>query len=196
MLVVVPTRLRLDAEKWSLREVGKPPMNYMYLVYPGYQFGSGVWGGAALQGREWTTKNKDKSLEKKKIDDLMTAQGSCWFMRKDYFEWLEIYEEEKYGTFTKEFQEIGLKVWLSGGRIIRNKNTWYAHLHKGKKYGRGYRLSSAGLDKGSKYVNRWMYEKLWDKQIYPFKWIIDKFKPPTWPDNWQEEILKFKDKII
>lgn len=193
-MVCVPTRLRLEPEKWVLLDVGKPPMNYLYLTYP---TDPAVWGGKSLQGREWTTKNKDKELAKKKIDDAMTAQGSCWLMRKSYFEWLEIYEQEKYGTFTKEFQEIGLKVWLSGGRIIRNKKTWYAHLHKGKKYGRGYRLSSAGLDKGAKYVNRWIYEKMWDKQIYDFEWLIEKFWPiPNWPENWKEELPKLKDQLI
>lgn len=186
--VVVPTRNRLEPETWTLRDVGKPPMNYMYLAYP---TDPGVWGGASLQGREWTTKNKDEELKKVLIDDLMSAQGSCWFMKRDYFIWLEILEEEKYGTFTKEMQEIGMKVWLSGGRMVRNKKTWYAHWHKGKEAGRGYPLSKAGLDKGARYTNRWMTEKMWAKQTLSFEWIIEKFWPvPTWPENWREEIHK------
>ena len=41
----------------------------------------------------------------------------------------------------QEAEEIGLTTWLSGGRVVTNKNTWYAHLFKGKELGRGYFLS-------------------------------------------------------
>lgn len=179
--VVVPTRLRLEAEKWALRNVNKPPMNYLFLTYPN---DPGAWGGPCLQGREWREKNKDPELKKILIDDLMTAQGSCWFMKRDYFYWLELEDEKNYGTFTKEFQEIGLKVWLSGGKVKRNKKTWYAHLHKGKKYGRGYRLSKETLDKGTKFTNKWMTQKNWHKQKYDLAWLIRYFAPvPMWTEE-------------
>src|SRR5882724_5292610 len=52
--VVIPRRLRLEPETWTLRDVGKPPIDYMFMTYPS---DTGGWGGAGLHGREWREKN-------------------------------------------------------------------------------------------------------------------------------------------
>ena len=172
--VVVPRRKRLDAENWCLQETGKPDIDYMYLAAPD---DPKDFGGKGLNGKVWEEKNRDPELKKVLIDDLMSAQGSCWLMHKSYFQELELMDEENYGTFWNEFQEIGLKCWLSGGRVIVNKNTWYAHLHKGKKYGRGYNLQEAQLIKGASYTKKWFnFKEAWDKQTLPLEWLIEKFK--------------------
>ena len=49
--------------------------------------------------------------------------------------------DEKYGPFTQEAQEISNATWLSGGRVMVNKKTWYAHYHKGHR-GKGYGFSN------------------------------------------------------
>ena len=184
-MVVVPRRLRLDPEKWDTIRDGRPPVDYMYLSYPD---DPSVWGGPSLQGKEWREKNKLILLGGGKlIDDLMTAQGSCWFMKRKYFYWLELMDEENYGEFGKEMQEIGLKCWLSGGRMVRNKKTWYAHFHKIKTDGRGYSLSRSEFLKASEYVRRWLTEKrMWHKQTRDFEYLINKFWPiPGWPEDWR-----------
>lgn len=176
--VVVPRRKRLDAEKWRLERSNKPDVDYEYLSYPGNK---GKWD-SGLHGRVWNerTKNRENIL----IDDNMSAQGSCWFMFKSYFYELELEDEENYGTFNHEFQEIGLKCWLSGGRVITNKKTWYAHLHKNKEMGRGYSLDGKQLEKGTKYTNRWLINTAWHKQTLPFSFLIEKFWPvPGWPED-------------
>lgn len=196
--VVVPRRLRLEPESWTLRDVNKPPMDYMLLTYP-MDHDTGSFGGPSLQGREWRELNRDPELKKKEIDDLMSFQGSAWFMKRDYFYWLELMDIDTYGDFAKEAQEIGLKAWLSGGRVVRNKKTWYAHLHKGKKYGRGYHLSKSEFERATPEVNKWMNSKVWHKQRRNIKWLINHFSPvPTWPNefwNRQDESLpKFKSR--
>lgn len=164
--VVVPRRYALDPIQWELEENAKYPVDYMYL-------------DRELHGRIWEERNKDKLLESKKIDDLMSSQGSCWFMKKDYYLSLELLDEENYGSFFNEFQEIGLKCWLSGGEVKVNKKTWYAHWHKPKEVGRGYSLTSKD---GTDYVNKWLSNDfIWHKQTKSLKWLINKFKPvPTW----------------
>lgn len=177
--VSVPRRKRLDAENWCIQEVGKPDIDYMYLAYPDDPMD---FGGKGLNGKLWEEKNRDESLKSILIDDLMSSQGSCWIMHKSYFYELELMDEENYGTFWNEFQEIGLKCWLSGGRVIVNKTTWYAHLHKGKKYGRGYTLQEDQLRKGAEFTKNWMtMGKAWPKQTLPIEWLVEKFNPPTWP---------------
>ena len=93
-------------------------------------------------------------------------------------------QEEGYGTFIGEPQEIGLKVWLSGGKTMTNKKTWYAHLHKGKQYGRGYSLGKRELVEGNRYsVETWVGNR-WAGRIHDLEWLIERFWPvPTWPED-------------
>jgi hypothetical protein len=100
-------------------------------------------------------------------------------MRKSYFDWLELMDEKLYGIFWNEFQEVGLKCWLSGGKVKVNKNTWYAHWHKNKT--RGYSLPSQEQVNAQRNVDRWLTEKMFHKQKYDMKWLVEHFKPvPTW----------------
>lgn len=184
--VVVPRRKRLDAENWQIQDVGKPDVDYMYLSFPD---DPQDFGGKGLNGKIWKEKNADAALQSVPIDDLMSAQGSGWFMHREYFYRLELMDEFHYGTFWNEMQEIGLKCWLSGGRMVVNKKTWYAHLHKGKKYGRGYPLPNDQLDKGAAFTWKWIYNAAWHKQTLPFDWLIDKFSPvPGWGADWRERL--------
>lgn len=143
-----------------------------------------MFGGLGLNGKVWNEKNADESIRSILIDDLLSFQGSGWFIKRKYFDFLELMDTEKYGTFWNEAQEIGFKCWLSGGRVVVNKKTWYAHLHKGKKYGRGYLLQEEQLATGARYTKNWMRGKIWHKQIYELPWLIDKFWPvPGWPED-------------
>ena len=177
--VVIPRRKRLDGPNWAIQDVGKADVDYEYLCYPNTRgdFSDG------LHGRIWEQRAKDRAGIL--IDENMSAQGSCWFMHRDYFYKLELEDEENYGTFNHEFQEIGLKCWLSGGKVVTNKKTWYAHLHKNKETGgRGYHLDGKQLEKGTAYTNRWLINTAWHKQTLPFSWLIEKFWPvPGWPQD-------------
>ncbi len=174
--VVIPRRKRLDAEKWCLQDVGKPDIDASYLSYPD---NPNDWGGAGLNGRIWT--NRIRKRIDVPIDDELSFQGSCWVMKKTYFHELELMDEHNYGPFWNEAQEIGFKCWLSGGRVVRNKTTWYAHLHKGKKYGRGYFLPKNWATKGNRFTMSWFGGRGWHKQDRPLSWLIEKFMPmPDW----------------
>jgi hypothetical protein len=149
-----------------------------------------------LHGAKWD----ERTLERKDImiDDVMTGQGSCYFLPKKL--WDEVIKEldtENYGPFTMECQEIMNKIWLSGGRCIVNKNVWYAHYHKGKK-GKGYGFSSKqyevfmeAKEKGRQYaVDYWLTTKDFK---YDFEWLVDKFGPiPGWPEDWKQRIEQDK----
>jgi len=180
--VVVPRRLRLDPENWIIAEPEKPPHDYHYLSFPD---DPQDFGGPGLNGKPWVERQKARADIL--LDEEMSSQGSAWFMHADYFQRLELMDEASYGPFWNEFQEIGLKCWLSGGKVMVNKKTHYAHLHKGKKYGRGYRLDESALTQGRNHTMKWIWNEAWDKQTLPFKWLIEYFWPvPTWSENWEE----------
>lgn len=185
--VVIPRRYRLDADNWQIVEDGRPPVDYMYLAYP---YERPYDRNCGLHGSEWKRPERNHIL----IDDTMSWQGSCWFLKKSYWDKL-LYplDDKNYGPFTQEAQEIGNKVWLSGGRLVVNKKTWYAHFHKGSK-GKGYGFSreqykrhEAAKERGRLYcIEYWLNTKDYK---HDFEWLLQKFWPvPTWPENWKERI--------
>ncbi len=200
--VVIPRRYRLLADEWVLEKDSRPPVDYMYLAYPYERPYDKTCG---LHGAEWRGRYyRRKNLQ---IDDTMSWQGSCYFTKRSYWDFLfpEGLISDFYGTFTQEAQEIGNTVWLTGGRLVVNKKTWYAHMHKGKRgkhYGFSnlqYKIHMAGTEKGRLFcIDYWVNNKhLEDKRmIHDFEWLLEKFAPvPTWPENWraQMEIDKQKD---
>lgn len=192
--VVIPRRKRLNPNTWSLIEDGRPDIDYMYVEYPYLKPFDKTQG---LHGAEWKRTERTDLL----IDDTPTMQGSCYFMKKSTWDNLfpEGLDDENYGTFTQEAQEISNKAWLSGGRVIVNKKTWYAHYHKGKD-GKGYGFSNEqykkhllGTEKGRLYsINYWLntsdFAHDWD-------WFVTEKFPdmPGWSKDWRERVAGDKE---
>lgn len=184
--VQVPRRYALDAENWKIEERtdNKYPIDYMYIDFPlkGKEHDDG------MHGVPW----KRPDREKYEIDDTPSMQGSCYFMTKDYFEnTLHGLSEEGYGQFAQESQEIGFKTWLGGGELKVNKKTWYAHLHKGNRYGRMYKFPGGTVKASNWSAEHWLNDRE-PGMIHKFEWLIDEKFPgmPSWPENWKEEIRK------
>ena len=186
--VVIPRRYRVDWEKWDILHDRRPPVDYMFLAYP---YERPFDRACGLHGAEWKRPERANIL----IDDTMSWQGSCYFMSRKHWDWLGELDQENYGPFTHEAQEIGNKTWLGGGRLVVNKKTWYAHYHKGNK-GKNYGFSNhqyathmREMEKGRQFcIDYWIHDR-WPQRVHDFQWLLDKFWPvPTWPDNWKERI--------
>lgn len=175
--IVVPRRYPLDAEAWEIQRNGKPPIDYHYLSYPFERPGDSSCG---LHGTPWRSRATERASIL--IDDEMSSQGSCWFMSRKHWNRLGPMEVEKYGNFIQEFQELGLKTWLGGGAVKVNKAAWYAHLHKGKTYGRGYFISRQEMSAGADFATRYWMRDQWAERKHDLRWLIERFAPvPGWP---------------
>lgn len=185
--VQVPRRYALDAENWKIEERtdSKYPIDYMYLDFPR----KGKEHDDGMHGVEWREKREQN--KQFQIDETPSMQGSCYFMEKEYFHKLHLLDETGYGQFAQESQEIGFKAWLSGGKLMVNKTTWYAHLHKGNKYGRFYKFPGGTVEASNWSAEHWLNNRE-PGMIYPFSWFINVKFPnmPSWPDDWQEEIRR------
>lgn len=171
--VMVPRRYRLDPEGWAIIRDGRPPVDYEYLSPP-----DGNGGG--LKGKVWEQRARDRADVL--IDETWLAQGSCWFMAKSYFHDLDLMDEANYGMFWKEMLEISCKAYLSGGRVVTNKRTWYAHWHKDR---RGYLMPTEEQIKAHEFSKKWLDNSTgWEKQTLPFSTLIERFQPPGW-ENWK-----------
>ncbi len=187
--ISVPRRRSLEPEAWTILDNGKAPIDYHYLAWP---FRNPEEVG--MHGNPWVERAKER--KDILIDDEMSSQGSCWFMSRKHFDRLGGLQCKGYGTFIQEFQEIGNKTWLLGGRVVINKKTWYAHLHKGKTYRRGYYISQKKMVDGALYSTWfWLTDQLKDRK-YNFKWLVEKFWPiPTWSLDWEKQMVEWMPKV-
>lgn len=159
--IVVPRRYKLNTDNWTL--YNDPPIDYEVLV---------INRPDRICGVEW----KSRAAERKDIpiDETMVFQGSCWVMSRKHWDLLGGLQEEGYGTFTQEPIEICLKTWLGGGRVMVNKNTWYAHKHRS--HGRTWRFSTAKeIEPGNAYSRDFWLNNRWDKRIHDLEWLMRRF---------------------
>lgn len=185
--LAVPRRYSLDAELWERK--AKFPIDYHYLDCPltnqeYFQF----------HGVPWNVRTRERfDKPEYEIDDLMSWQGSMWFMSRALWKRVSPMREDLFGTFSQEPQELGNKVWLSGGRIVVNKHTWYAHLHKGKQYGRMYSISGNEIKLGHIASAEYWMRNGWEGQTRTIEWLVEKFWPaPTWPENWRDLLEEWR----
>jgi glycosyltransferase involved in cell wall biosynthesis len=127
------------------------------------------------------------------IADNMSLLGACFFMhRKRYWELGG--SDEEHGSWGQQGTEIACKAWLSGGKLVVNKKTWYSHLFRtqGGDFGFPYQLSGRQVDHAREHSkNMWLNNK-WEKQVRPLSWLVEHFYPvPGWSD---EELGKLKEK--
>lgn len=139
------------------------------------------------------------------IDETMSCMGPCFFMHKDRFWELGGCDEGHEGGWGQQAVEVSCKAWLSGGRLLVNKKTWFAHWFRGD-IGFPYPISGNQIDRVRRYsTDLWVNDK-WVGQKRKFQWLMDKFNPPTnttqsdltviyltmnkLPKKWQEFQLK------
>jgi len=187
--IVIPRRYSLSASKWEIKH-NRPVIDYEYIVFPFVEALTSV-----RLGGKWY----ERAIERSELllDENMTFQGSCWFTTKQHFENIGRFDLEApdKDQFVLESEELSLKTWLSGGKVMTNKRTWYAHLHKGNRYGRGYKLSSKRMKQHRLYhIDYWFNDK-WPQAKYKLEWLVEQFLPiPGWPEDWQDP--KHKEQFL
>lgn len=138
----------------------------------------------------------DKSLKfqyfgeykKKQEGDLvesMSLQGSCFMLTRDKYWGLNICDEQA-GSWGHQGSEVALKTWLSGGRVIVNKKTWYAHMFRtqGGDFGFPWPAREGEIEKTREHFRNIFLEDKWPLAKHNLQWLVDKFGPvPDWHNS-------------
>lgn len=212
--LVVPTRHSIDGEAWKAhpregqKAVRMRHFNYHYLTFPYMEsmYGYGLHGKTFSPNREQrhvpSVNTRVNALrEQYLIDDLMSFQGSCWFTPAASFRRLGPLDHASY-YFYSESIETGMRQWASGGRVVINKKTWYAHYHKGNnnlhtidgRIGRGFFLNVRRKRDSEAYATDFWMNDRWPNTVLTFEKFIDRFAwlmallpaGEQWPTDWQD----------
>lgn len=124
---------------------------------------------------EWGNKHPEDLLE------TMSIQGSCFMITKEKWFELDICSEDFY-SWGQQGVEVACKTWLSGGRVIANRRTWYAHMFrtKGGDFGFPYEQDHSKVNDNRELSRELFQRDKWPLATRKFQWLLDKFAPPDW----------------
>jgi len=116
------------------------------------------------------------------IADVMCCVGACWFMHRQRY-WDIGGMDENHGSWGQMGVELACKSWLSGGRQVVNKKTWFSHLFRTQQgFSFPYPQSGRQIENARKYSRDLWTNNKWPKAVHKFDWLIEKFSPiPDWP---------------
>ena len=135
---------------------------------------------------EWQKRPEGK-LE---IADTMTSLGACFFMARGRF-WEIGGLDEAHGSWGQYGVEVALKSWLSGGRHVTNKRTWFAHMFRtqGGDFSFPYELRGRDVDRARKHSQSLWFNNAWPGQVRPLSYVLEKFWPvPGWSESARKKV--------
>lgn len=112
--IMTAKRYFLDPVKWEVMDL--PPVECERLV---------IQEGKKFAGQRCKPKSDDLIIESQAM------QGSMWVMPHKW--WDDVIGElqtEGYGPLIQDSHEMIFKTWKAGGKLMVNRNTWFAHKER------------------------------------------------------------------
>ena len=125
--------------------------------------------------------------QKGDLTETMSIQGSCFMLTRAKWFDLDICSET-FNSWGQQGVEVACKTWLSGGRVLVNRKTWYAHLFRtqGGDFSFPYPNPENKVQENRE-LSRQLFERdQWSGAVRPFRWLIEHFQPPEWGDYLSE----------
>lgn len=140
---------------------------------------------------------KRRPEAKGNLTESMSLQGSCFLLTREKYWDLNICDEN-FGSWGSQGIEVAVKTWLSGGRVVVNHLTWYAHMFRtqGGDFGFPYPLSGQAVSQAKKTAKELFFNGTWEKQVRPLSWLIEKFWPiPGWTQEHLDALKGIKPSV-
>jgi len=136
-----------------------------------------------LHFQYWRDHRKRPETRRGDFIETMSFIGACWFMHRDRYWELEGLDEN-HGSWGQVGTELACKSWLSGGKLLTCKKTWFSHMFRTRSgFSFPYPMSGEAQDKARKYSQDLWLNNKWPKQVHPLSWLVQKFAPvPDWED--------------
>lgn len=208
LATLIPTQYNLHAFSWvckkcksSTYQGPKPPRctkcNSQYVkIVPvwqprGWKERDGVWSGnpkttawrfdSQLHFQYWGELAKRYPPDQR-LTPTLSCLGACWMLQRERYWELEGMDE-KHGSWGQQGTELACKTWLSGGQMLVNHDTWFAHLFRTQP-GFGFPYSNPGADVARARSRELWLKDRWPKAKHSLDWLVKKFAPvPDWPQE-------------
>lgn len=129
--------------------------------------------------------DKLKGFQEKEgeVAETMSLQGSFFMLTRDRYWELNICDES-WGGWGQQGTEVALKTWLSGGRVVCHRGTWYAHMFRTNNqvafpWNKGLKESQGKQQRRARQTCVDLFKNnKWDKQVRGLSWLIERFWEP------------------
>lgn len=142
--IVTARRYFLDPVKWEIM-TDLEPVDCEKLV---------IQSGVKFSGQRWT--ERAEQLKDSSLIESQAMQGSMWLMKRKW--WDKVIKEldtnpNHYGPHYQDSHEMVFKTYKEGGKLMVNKNTWFAHKHRSfpRTHNDGTSENPANKESGWKY---------------------------------------------
>jgi hypothetical protein len=118
------------------------------------------------------------------LTESMSLQGSCFMCTREKFWELELCDES-FGSWGSQGIEVACKTWLSGGKVMINHKTWYAHMFRtqGGDFSFPYPMSGKQQEAAKQKARQLFFGNKWPKQKHALSWLVKRFWPvPGWDE--------------
>jgi GT2 family glycosyltransferase len=160
--IMTAKRFFLDPVKWEIMDI--QPVEHEKLTIQ--EMGNGV---RKFSGARW--RSRDKEQKDVMLSETLAMQGSMWIMPRAWWDkHIGELQSDGYGVAYQDSVEVCMKTWKNGGKLILNKNTWYAHKH---------RSFSRTHQEGTK-ENPWRREKSWEYALSQWETYYRQVIMPKW----------------
>jgi hypothetical protein len=126
-----------------------------------------------------------EQVAEKGYTETMSLQGSCFMSTREKFWELDL-GGESLGNWGNQGLQVACATWLSGGRVLVNHRTWYAHMFRtqGGDFGFPYEQKGREVQKTKDNVKDLFWNQKHPKQIHPVSWLVERFAPVNgWDDK-------------
>jgi hypothetical protein len=150
---------------WDLR-ANKYSQSYSFDSEPHFQY-----FGEYKQRPEYI-----EARAKTGLTETMNLQGSFFMATREKY--LELGLGGDFGSWGNQAIQVALSFWLSGGRVLVNHKTWYAHMFRtqGGDFSFPYQHIN-NVDSTKKRVWEFFLNGKFKQQIHPPSWLVEKFWP-------------------
>lgn len=127
--------------------------------------------------------------------ETMSLLGACWALTRERYWQLNICDEEL-GSWGQQGTEVACKTWLSGGKLMCCRTTWFGHLFRtqGGDFGFPYPQSGRQIDHARAQSKRLFALGEWDGAKHPLSWLIERFSPvPDWDHAAGKSVVYYTD---
>jgi len=146
--------------------------------------------------KEYQNSEAYKKTAKDGYNETMSLQGSCFMCTRENY-WKKELCDETMGNWGNQGIEVACKTWLSGGRVLVNHETWYAHLFRTKAdFGFPWPVSGRDQQKVKANVKSLFWDNKWPQMKYPISWLVEKFRPIIAKDSNNKMVEVWTDKDL
>jgi glycosyltransferase involved in cell wall biosynthesis len=141
-----------------------------------------------LQFQYWR-KHAKRPEAKGPLIETMSFIGACMFLERDRF-WALGGMDEQHGSWGQFGTEWACKSWLSGGKLITTRKTWFAHMFRTGNFAVNgqstwpYPISQGDIERARQYSRDLWLNDRWPLAKRKLNWLVDHFAPvPEWHEG-------------